>query len=67
MAAKKRLVKKAAAKAAAGKKSGKKVVRKAETFLGRIAQRSAQLVLASGVLGELPTNQRATKKKSKAR
>jgi hypothetical protein len=55
---------------AAGKKvakkadvAGKKVVKKAKTFLGRLAQRSAQLVLDSGILGEVPKRRAPAKKK----
>jgi hypothetical protein len=60
--------KKVAKKAkAAGKKvvknakaAGKKV---AKTLLGRLAQRSAQLVLDSGLLGDVPPRRRAPAKK----
>ena len=64
MAAKKKAKsnKKVASKAkAATKKVAKKVAKKAKTFLGRIAQRSAQLVLDSGVLGEVPPKKRSRK------
>jgi hypothetical protein len=53
-----------------GKAAGKKVVKKAtagrvvaKTFLGRLAQRSAQLVLDSGLLGDVPPKRRAPAKK----
>jgi hypothetical protein len=68
MAAKKKAksVKKVPSKAkAAGKNVAKKVTKKAKTFLGRIAQVSAQLVLDSGVLGEVP--KRKASKKVRAR
>jgi hypothetical protein len=53
------------------KAAGKKVVKKAKaagkvvakTFLGRLAQRSAQLVLDSGLLGDVPPKRRAPAKK----
>jgi hypothetical protein len=59
--------KKVATKAkAAGKKvatrakvAGKKV---AKTFLGRLAQRSAQLVIDSGLLGDVPPERARAKK-----
>jgi len=47
----------------AGKKVAKKVAKKAKTLLGMHAQRSAQLVLDSGILGEVP-KRRAPAKKS---
>lgn len=72
MAAKKKVKSKSkvASKAkAAGKKVAKKVakkvVKKAKTLLGRIAQRSAQLVLDSGILGEAPKRRAPAKKKAK--
>ena len=63
-AAGKKVVKKA-------KGAGKKVVKKAKaagkkvakTFLGRLAQRSAQLVLDSGLLGDVPPKRRPPAKK----
>ncbi len=72
MAAKKKAksVKKVTSKAkAAGKKVTKKVtkkvVKKAKTLLGRIAQVSAQLVLDSGVLGQVPKRKKASKKRAR--
>lgn len=66
-AAGKKVVKKAQA---AGKKvakkatAGKKVVKKvAKTLLGRIAQVGAQLVIDSGVLGDVPPDAAPAKKK----
>jgi hypothetical protein len=48
------------------KAGGKKVVKKvAKTLLGRIAQRSAQLVLDSGILGEVPKRRAPAKKKAR--
>ena len=58
-AAGKKVVKKAKA---AGKKAVKKV---AKTLLGRLAQRSAQLVLDSGILGEPPKRRAPAKKKAR--
>lgn len=58
-AAGKKVVKKA-------KASGKKVVKKvAKTLLGRIAQVSAQLVLDSGLLGDVPPKRRPAKKSAR--
>ena len=52
---------------AAGKKVAKKAATAgkvvAKTFLGRLAQRSAQLVLDSGLLGDVPPKRRAPAKK----
>lgn len=62
-AAAKNVNKKVAKKA--GKKVAKKVAKKAKTLLGLIAQRSAQLVLASGILGEPPKRRAPAKKKSR--
>lgn len=59
----KKIVRKAKPRA---KVTTKKVAKKAKGLLGRLAQRSAQLILASGVLGEPPRTP-ATKKKSKRR
>lgn len=59
---------KAAGKAVAKKvtkKVAKKVGKKAKTLLGMIAQRSAQLVLASGILGEVPKRRAPAKKKTR--
>jgi len=47
------------------KKVGKKVAKKAKTLLGLIAQRSAQLVLASGILGEPPKRRASAKNKAR--
>ena len=61
MAAKKKTSKTRASKAKApGKKAAKKV---AKTVLGRLAQKGAQLILDSGVLGKLPPKKAAKKKK----
>ncbi|HEY6079102.1 MAG TPA: hypothetical protein VIW29_09880 [Polyangiaceae bacterium] len=63
MAAKKKTSKKRASKAKApGKKAAKKV---AKTVLGRLAQKGAQLILDSGVLGKLPPKKAAKKKKTR--
>ncbi len=67
MAAKKaKSRKKVASKAqASGKKAAKKVAKKAKGLLGKLAQRSAQLVLDTGILGEPPkrAGKRASAKK----
>lgn len=62
MAAKKKVSSKKAVNTA--KKAGKKVVRKAKTLLGAVAQKSAQLILDSGILGDAP--KAPAKKKAKA-
>ena len=49
------------------KASGKKPVKKiATTVLGKLAQKGAQLILDSGVLGKLPSKKAAKKKARKA-
>ncbi len=50
---------------AEAKKTAKKTVKKAKTFLGKLAQVSAQLVLDSGLLGQAPkrSSKRAPAKK----
>jgi hypothetical protein len=53
--------------ALAAKKTAKKVVKTSKTLLGKLAQRSAQLILASGVLGEPPKSAPAKKRARKAR
>jgi len=65
MAAKKKTSsKKRASKA---KASGKKVVKKVATaLLGKIAQKGAQLILDSGVLGKGPRKKAAKKRPKKA-
>lgn len=55
----------AAAKKSA-KKTAKKAVKSAKTVLGKLAQKSAQLILDSGILGELPPDAPAKKKKRRA-
>jgi hypothetical protein len=44
------------------KAAGKKV---AKTFLGRLAQRSAQLVIDSGLLGDVPPERARAKKRAR--
>ena len=55
------------------KVSGKKVVKKAKasgkkvakTLLGRLAQRSAQLIIDSGLLGDVPPERAPAKKQAR--
>jgi hypothetical protein len=51
-----------------GTTAAKKVTKKAKGLLGQLAQRSAQLIIASGVLGELPpTKSKKASKKGRAK
>jgi cell division septum initiation protein DivIVA len=52
----------AAAKKSA-KKTAKKAVKQAQGLLGKLAQKSAQLIIDSGLLGELPADATAKKKR----
>jgi hypothetical protein len=52
----------AAAKKTA-KKTAKKAVKQAQGLLGKLAQKSAQLLLDSGLLGEVPSDAKPQKKK----
>jgi hypothetical protein len=56
----------AAAKKAATK-TAKKAVKQAKGLLGTLAQKSAQLILDSGLLGEAPKSPSAPAKKTKGR
>lgn len=62
----KKVVSKAKAGTKAARKSAKKVVKKAEGLLGKLAQRSAQLILDSGILGKPPKKPSAKKRTRKA-
>ena len=53
--------------ASKGKKAAKTAKKTAPTLFGRIAQRSAQLILDSGVLGEMPKPGRKRAAKTRAR
>jgi hypothetical protein len=61
----------AAPKLTAAKKSAKKTaksaVAQAQGLLGKLAQKSAQLILDSGLLGEAPDDATPTKKKRRAK
>jgi len=48
------------------KKTAKKAVKEAQGLLGKLAQKSAQLIIDSGLLGEAPKRPAAKKRKSKA-
>jgi hypothetical protein len=66
----KKVVSKAKAGATAARRSTKKVVKtavkQAEGLLGKLAQRSAQLILDSGILGKPPKKAPAKKRTRKA-
>jgi hypothetical protein len=66
----KKVVSKAKAGTTAARKSAKKVLKKtvkqAEGLLGKLAQRSAQLILDSGILGKPPKKASAKKRARKA-
>jgi len=50
-------------KVAAAKKTAKKAIKQAQGLLGKLAQKSAQLILDSGLLGEAPKPSPARKAK----
>ena len=54
-------------KVASAKKTAKKAVTKAQGLLGKLAQKSAQLILDSGLLGEAPKSAPTKKSKSKSK
>jgi vacuolar-type H+-ATPase subunit H len=50
-------------KVAAAKKTAKKAFKQAEGLLGKLAQKSAQLILDSGLLGDAPKPAKKAKRR----
>lgn len=63
VAAAKKAAKKTAKKAV--KKTAKKAVKEAQGLLGKLAQRSAQLIIDSGLLGDAPDEASPKKKRGR--